>query len=130
MLRRDARRLFRLFGVAALAAGSATSCADHKKAGEGAEALPAPVKLSPVTLELGTTERALGLFKYAGLSPAPRAAWALFDRDTTTGYEPKLDEDGQVVLRVGLDGPSELTHVKVFGPSPYVLDVLVDGDAV
>lgn len=117
---------------ATIVAAGVPSCANtNTKRESGAEALPAPLKLNPTALEVGAAPSgALSMFQGARWSAAPPEAWALFDRDTATGFTPKLDGEGVLILRVSLDGPSAITHIKVFGPSPYVLDVLADGDAV
>jgi hypothetical protein len=121
MFRLRHRWFWDLMAVVALGAAGATSCADDKK-GDGPAALPAPVKLNPLSLDV-LADNAVRP------APAPREAWALFDRDTGSRWLPTL-ASGEVVLRVALEAPSDLTHVKVFGPSPYVLDVRADGQAL
>src|SRR5436190_18952203 len=57
--------------------------------------------------------------------------WVLFDRDTRSGWTPPIGVGGTARVHLQLDRPSVLTHVKVFGSSPYTLDVLtVDGKPV
>jgi RHS repeat-associated protein len=51
-------------------------------------------------------------------------AWALFDRDTTTGWEPMADSDAaQVELTAQLDENVYIEALKVFGPSAYRLSL-------
>lgn len=76
-----------------------------------------PVRLSPVRVE-------------SSASPRDASVWALFDRDTRAGWSPSGSPGGGS-LRVDLGKATTITHLKVFGASPYVLDVHTgDGAAI
>src|SRR5262249_26414630 len=59
-------------------------------------------------------------------------AWALFDRNTRVGWSPaSTASDGPAHVRVSLGKPTTITHLKIFGASPYVLDARNDaGDPI
>jgi hypothetical protein len=78
----------------------------------------AAVRLSPLRLESASSVDA-------------DAAWALFDRGTRTGWTPAVAPGNSVFLRVRLERPSALIHLRVSGSSPYALAVRTgDGAAV
>jgi RHS repeat-associated protein len=57
-------------------------------------------------------------------APGDANAWALFDRNTRTGWAPSNDAPaGSAHVRVALGKLTAITHLKIFGASPYVLDV-------
>ncbi len=51
-----------------------------------------------------------------------QAAWALFDRDTASGWTPPAGVR-RVEVTADLDGSANLAALKVFGPSPYRLSL-------
>lgn len=56
-----------------------------------------------------------------------RVAWTLFDRDTREGWTPSAP----ATVRVSLDRPVAVSHLKVFGAAPYTLSVTsADGQPV
>ena len=64
-------------------------------------------------------------------SPADTAdgasAWALFDRNTRVGWSPpSAAPAGAAHVRVSLGKPTTITHLKIFGASPYLLDAHTD----
>lgn len=65
-------------------------------------------------------------------SPDDTGAWALFDRNTRVGWSPPSEAPaGSTHVRVALGKPTALARVKIFGASPYVLDVRTGkGDAI
>jgi len=83
---------------------------DGDSDGSGSSNEPVPVRISPVSVE--------------GTDSSGSSAWALFDRDTHVGWSPPStppDSPGQV--RVALGRATRITHLKIFGASPYVLAV-------
>lgn len=63
-------------------------------------------------------------------APGDASAWALFDRSTRVGWSPPGDALASSV-RVALGKLTTVTHLKIFGASPYVLDVHTGkGDAI
>src|SRR5215470_13082938 len=57
-------------------------------------------------------------------APGDASAWALFDRDTRVGWSPPDDAAAPPAhIRVALGKTTAITHLKIFGASPYVLDV-------
>ncbi|MBI4951311.1 MAG: hypothetical protein HY908_04705, partial [Myxococcales bacterium] len=97
-----------------LALGFSESCGD-----EGAAGRLVPAKITPIAVE------AQGV---AAEDPAP---WALFDRDTSVGWQPELDASGRARVVVTFAHAVDLSHLKVFGPSPYVLSArTIEGDPV
>jgi RHS repeat-associated protein len=57
-------------------------------------------------------------------APSDASAWALFDRDTRVGWSPADDAAAPPAhIRVALGKTTAITHLKIFGASPYVLDV-------
>jgi hypothetical protein len=74
-----------------------------------------PVRISPVRVES------------AG-STSDTNAWFLFDRDTRAGWAPAMGEiDNTARVRVALGETATITHLKIFGASPYVLDAYTEG---
>src|SRR5438477_6253159 len=52
------------------------------------------------------------------------SVWALFDRSTRVGWSPPNDAPaGSAHVRVALGKATAITHLKIFGASPYVLAV-------
>ncbi|HEX7840676.1 MAG TPA: SpvB/TcaC N-terminal domain-containing protein, partial [Kofleriaceae bacterium] len=60
------------------------------------------------------------------------SVWALFDRDTRGGWSPPTAAPASSArVRVELGKATAITHLKIFGASPYVLDVHTGhGDAI
>src|SRR5262245_4137339 len=95
--------------VAGVVVGMLASCASGTGSDDGNDTVS--VRLSPMLVE--STGDAGGA-----------SAWALFDRDTEVGWAPAMQATGtRTRLRIALGGAATITHLKVFGPSPYVLDV-------
>src|SRR4051812_14556598 len=78
-----------------------------------------PVRISPLRVESVD-------------SPSDASTWALFDRNTRVGWSPPNDAPASSAhVRVALGKATTITHLKVFGASPYVLDVHTGkGDAI
>lgn len=58
-----------------------------------------------------------------GAAGSEHGPWSLFDRDTALGWAPELDDRGIAQVEVRFGRHAVLTHLKVFGPSPYDLTV-------
>lgn len=103
--RRD--RDFRL-SVIGIVLGLASGCSsggDH----EPNEVMPQ--RLSPVQVDSGGTV-------------SDDSAWLLFDRDTRAGWSPPIaGETSSARVRVSLGETTAITHLKIFGASPYVLAI-------
>lgn len=93
------------------------SCVSNSHEPEPGNALPA--RMSPVRLD-------------AGGAAHDGDAWALFDRDTQSGWSPPSSPSGEPArVRVVLDGTQPLDHIKIFGASPYLLVVrTAQGDPI
>src|SRR6185503_4682068 len=65
-------------------------------------------------------------------APSDASVWALFDRNTRVGWSPASDAPASSAhVRVALGQTATITHLKIFGASPYVLDVRTgNGDAI
>ncbi|HEU4726667.1 MAG TPA: SpvB/TcaC N-terminal domain-containing protein, partial [Kofleriaceae bacterium] len=64
-------------------------------------------------------------------APSDASAWALFDRSTRDGWSPHAAPNSPAHVRVALGKTTTITHLKIFGASPYVLDVHTGtGDAI
>src|SRR5882672_1154772 len=103
------------FVVIGVALGKMVSCSagaggDGKGDGSGSSNEPVPVRISPASVESADS----------GAS----SAWALFDRDTGVGWSPpSAPPDSPTQVRVALGRAARITHLKIFGASPYVLGV-------
>jgi len=72
---------------------------------------PVPVRISPVRVESAD-------------APEDTSVWALFDRDTSAGWSPSSPSpDSPARVRVAFGRVTPITHLKIFGTSPYVLAV-------
>src|SRR5512144_1414483 len=105
------------FAVMGVALGKLVSCSDGGVVDGVNDTVPA--RLSPVRVEAADT-------------PGDASAWALFDRDTRVGWSPpSTPPDRPARVRVALGRAIRITHLKIFGASPYVLDVRTgDGAAI
>src|SRR5262245_37120870 len=102
-------REFRLVMVV-MVCGSAAGCAGGRD-DEAGDAIAA--RLSPVRVDS---------IDAPGDGATESSPWKLFDRDTHVGWSPSGETaDGPARVRVALAAPTAITHLKVFGPSPYVL---------
>jgi hypothetical protein len=100
---RDGRHLSAriIFSLVALGLGG---CAEDATSSSG---YALPMRLNPLQLQ--------------GEDSA--AAWASFDRDTSTRWFPQ----GGAEVEITLDGPRSLAYLKVFGPSTGTLELLTVG---
>ncbi len=79
------------------------------------EPAPALAKLVPVTV--------------AASSGSVDEVWSLFDRSTSTGWQPPAEQP--TTLTIGLDGEHTVALLKVFGPAPFELSLArADGTAI
>jgi RHS repeat-associated protein len=84
------------------------SCPNNDGDSEAHEVVPA--RISPARVE-----------RIA--APGDASAWALFDRNTRVGWAAPSDPAAAPAqIRVALGKTTTITHLKVFGASPYVLD--------
>src|SRR5689334_17284042 len=112
-------REFRLAVVATVCCGAA-ACAVGRDDGPG-EAIA--VRLSPVRVDVEGANDGTS-------ASSPSSPWTLFDRDTRAGWSPHASaSEGPARVRVALATPTAITHLKVFGPSPYLLDVRTSSGA-
>ncbi len=88
------------------------SCSSGGSAGDGGGLTePVPVRISPVRIESAD-------------APDDPSVWALFDRDTSAGWAPSSNSpDSPTQVRVAFGRATPITHLKIFGTSPYVLTV-------
>ena len=96
--------------------GSGDGDGDGNGSGSSNEVIP--VRIAPVSVESADSSDA--------------SAWALFDRDTGVGWSPpSTAPDRPTQVRVALGRATHITHLKIFGASPYVLGVRTgDGTAI
>lgn len=116
---RSAWGLWVRFVVTGVVLSKMVSCSDGGDGhGDGLNET-VPVRISPVRVESVD-------------APSDAGAWALFDRDTRVGWSPPSTPPGSSTqVRVAFGRATRITQLKVFGTSPYVLDVrTTDGAAI